>query len=70
MEVFLMNMGNMDRIIRLVLGIIVGVVAFLAVSGIAQIILWVVGAILILTAAIGFCPLYAPFHFSTKKQVK
>ena len=65
-----MNMGNMDRIIRLVLGIIVGVVAFLAVSGIAQIILWVVGAILILTAAIGFCPLYAPFHFSTKKQVK
>jgi hypothetical protein len=65
-----MNMGNMDRIVRAVLGIIVGIIAFVAVSGVAQIILWVIGAILILTAAIGFCPLYAPFHFSTKKQVK
>ena len=62
-----MNMGKMDRIIRAILGIIIVVIAFLAVGGIAQIILWIVGAILILTAAIGFCPLYAPFHFSTKK---
>ncbi len=65
-----MNMGKMDRIIRAILGITVVLIAFLAVSGVAQIVLWVIGAILILTAAIGFCPLYAPFHFSTKKQIK
>jgi hypothetical protein len=27
----------------------------------------VVGGILAITAVIGFCPLYYPFHFSTKK---
>ena len=64
-----MNMGKMDRIIRAVLGIIVVVIAFLAVGGVAQIILWIVGAILILTSAIGFCPLYAPFRFSTKNKL-
>jgi hypothetical protein len=28
----------------------------------------VLGAIMLLTAAIGFCPLYAVFKFSTKKS--
>jgi hypothetical protein len=65
-----MNMGKIDRIIRAILGIIVVVIALVAVTEVAKIVLLVIGAILILTAAIGFCPLYAPFHFSTKKQNK
>ena len=65
-----MNMGKLDRIIRAVAGVIVLLIAFVAATGVAQIVLWVVGAILLLTAAIGFCPLYAPFRFSTKKKVK
>ena len=65
-----MNLGKFDRIIRAALGIIALLVAFLAVTGAVQIVLWVLGAILLLTAAIGFCPLYAPFRFSTKKQAK
>jgi len=65
-----MNMGKLDRIIRAIAGVIVLLIAFVAATGVAQIVLWVVGAILLLTAAIGFCPLYAPFRFSTKKKVK
>ncbi len=65
-----MNMGKLDRIIRAVAGVIALIIAFAAATGVAQIVLWVVGAILLLTAAIGFCPLYAPFRFSTKKKVK
>ena len=63
-----MNMGTADRIIRLIVGIVMLVVAFMAVSGIAQIILWVIGGILVLTGLIGFCPLYALFHMSTKHK--
>ncbi len=65
-----MNMGKLDRIIRAVAGVIALIIAFAAATGVAQIVLWVVGAILLLTAAIGFCPLYAPFRFSTKKKAK
>ena len=65
-----MNMGKLDRIIRAIAGVIVLLIAFVAATGVAQIVLWVVGAILLLTAAIGFCPLYAPLRFSTKKKVK
>jgi hypothetical protein len=62
-----MNMGVLDRVLRGIVGAALLLVAFLAVQGAWQIVLWVVGGILVLTAIIGFCPLYFPFHFSTKK---
>ena len=62
-----MNEGMVDRVIRVVLGVIALLVAFLAVEGAAQIVLWVIGGILLLTGATGFCLLYLPFRFSTKK---
>ncbi len=62
-----MNMGMIDRVARVIIGIALLVVAFLAVQGAWQIVLWVIGGILVITALIGFCPLYYPFHFSTKK---
>ena len=62
-----MNEGKVDRIIRAILGVIALLVAFFAVGGAAQIILWVIGGILLLTAATGFCLFYLPFRFSTKK---
>jgi hypothetical protein len=63
-----MNMGKTDRIVRAIIGVIALLVAFLWVGGAVQIVMWILGAILLLTAAIGFCPLYAPFHFTTKKK--
>lgn len=53
------NTGNLDRIIRLVLAVaaIVGA-AVLGWGTIAAIVLLIVAAILIVTAAVGFCPIY------------
>ncbi len=63
-----MNMGTTDRIVRLIVGIALLLIAFLVFQGAWQIMLWVIGGILVVTGAIGFCPLYYPFHFSTKKK--
>ena len=62
------NMSNTDRIIRVVLA---AVFAYLYFSGIVTgafgIVLLVLGAVFRLTAIVAFCPLYAPFKFSTYK---
>ncbi len=60
------NMGTADRIIRVVLALLV-VVLYLAgqITGIAAILLGIVALIFLVTSAIGFCPLYVPFKFST-----
>ena len=62
-----MNMGKVDRIARAIVGLILVLIAFSITAGVVQIILWIIGGILLLTAIVGFCPLYYPFHFSTKK---
>lgn len=63
------NMGSTDKIIRIVLAIVFGLLyATGVVEGILGIILLVLGAVFILTSAISFCPLYAPFGISTCKK--
>ena len=62
------NMSSMDRIVRAVVAVIIGVLIFTnVVSGTLAIILGVVAVIFLVTALIGFCPLYTLFKFSTKK---
>ena len=62
------NLSNIDRIVRVVLA---AIFAYLYFSGIVTggfgIVLLVLGAVFLLTAVIAFCPLYAPFKFSTHK---
>jgi len=56
------NLGNPDRMIRAVLG------AAIILAGLYfQTWLGALGVALLVTAAIGWCPLYAPFHISTKR---
>jgi len=62
-----MNMGKINRIIRGIIGTALIIVALFTLDGAWQIVLIVLGGILVGTALIGFCPLYLPFHFSTKK---
>ena len=63
------NMGTVDRIIRVLLAIIMAVLYFSGtVTGTLGIILLVLAGIFLLTSLISFCPLYAPFKFSTRKQ--
>ncbi|MFN7151833.1 MAG: DUF2892 domain-containing protein [Microthrixaceae bacterium] len=60
------NEGNVDRIVRLVIAAaavaLAAVVGFGTVAGIIGI---VVAAVMVATAASGFCPLYAVFGVST-----
>ncbi len=60
------NMGNVDRIIRLVLA---GVFAYLyfsgTVTGTLGIVLVVLGAVFVLTSLVGFCPLYTLVGMNT-----
>jgi len=60
------NMSTADRIIRtvlgiggLVLGIVLGALWWIAAA---------VGIVFLLTAAVGFCPLYALLKLSTRKK--
>jgi len=60
------NMGTADRIIRVILAIIVGVLYFTGtISGILGITLLVLAVVFVLTSLISFCPLYAPFGLRT-----
>lgn len=60
------NVGRTDRIARLVVAVLaVAGAVMLGSSGPLAIVLYVVGAIMAVTAAVGFCPLYRIFGFST-----
>ena len=63
-----LNEGNLDRVIRVLLGIVLLVLYFTnVVSGAFGIILLVVGAIALLTGIVGVCPLYLLLKINTKK---
>ena len=63
------NMSNLDRIIRVILAALFAYLYFGGVvTGAPGIVLLVLGAVFLLTASIAFCPLYAPFKFSTYKR--
>ena len=61
------NIGMTDRIIRVIIGIAALLVALLVTSGVADIILYIFAAIMLITALAGICPLYMLLKFSTKK---
>ena len=63
------NMGNADKIIRILLAAVFAVLYFTnVITGTVGIVLLVFGAVFVLTSAISFCPLYAPFGISTRKK--
>lgn len=54
------NLGNTDRIFRLILAAILGVLYFSGtISGTIGIILLVVAVVMVLTSLVSFCPFYA-----------
>ncbi|WP_454978637.1 YgaP family membrane protein [Corynebacterium propinquum] len=61
------NESNQDRGIRAVLGIIALLVGLFAVGGFLRALLIIVGLVLIITAAVGFCPLYRLLGINTCK---
>lgn len=65
------NMGNADRIIRLVAAVAIGVLYGLnLISGTVALVLGVVAVAFFATSLIGWCPMYLPFGLSTCKTAK
>jgi len=65
-------MGLTDRIIRVIVAAIIGILYFSGtISGTLGMVLLILAGIFVLTSLISFCPLYAPFGLNTcalKKQ--
>ena len=60
------NMGSADKIIRVVIAAVIGVLYFTdIISGTLGIVLLVLSGVFVLTSLISFCPLYAPFGINT-----
>ncbi len=57
------NVGGIDRILRIVIGI-----ALIAWGYTAQNWWGAIGIIPLFTGLVGWCPLYLPFNLSTKKE--
>ncbi len=65
------NESTLDRIIRGIVGAIALIVAVVVGMGsVGGILLVVVGGILVVTAAVGFCPLYRILGLSTARADK
>ena len=66
------NVGSVDRAVRAVVGIVALVIAFTFLDvmsgGLPGVIVAVVGAVLLLTAIVRFCPAYLPIGVSTCKR--
>ncbi|MEJ5997091.1 YgaP family membrane protein [Corynebacterium sp. H130] len=61
------NEGTVDRALRGVVAVVAGALAAVVTSGVTSIVLWVVAAIMALTAVVGFCPLYRILGVNTCK---
>lgn len=62
------NMGTVDRVVRVVVAVTIVVLWFTnVISGGLAIVLGLLAMVFLATSIIGFCPLYVPFKFSTRK---
>ena len=63
------NMGGFDRIFRVVVAIVIGVLYQQGIiEGTLGIVLLAVSGVFILTSFISFCPLYSVFGIKTNKD--
>ena len=60
------NMGSVDRILRIIIAAVFGLLYFNGiVAGTWGIVLLVLGGVFILTSFVGICPLYTVFGINT-----
>ena len=65
------NMGNLDRIIRIIAAIAVAILYFThIITGTLAYVLMAIAGIFILTGFIGTCPLYSVFGINTCRAKK
>ena len=62
------NMGGLDRIIRIIIAVVIGVLYFNnTIDGTLGVVLLVVSGVFLLTSFISFCPLYSIVGVNTCK---
>ena len=61
------NIGNTERLIRAVIGAALLIAAFTALSGLWAWVGGIVGAVMLGTAALGYCPPYQLLGINTNK---
>ena len=65
------NMGGADKIVRILIALIIGVLYFKGiVTGTIGIVLMVLAVVFVVTSLVSFCPLYTLFGVSTCKTKK
>ncbi len=65
------NMGNFDRIVRLIVAsTLIGLYASNIITGVSGVIVLLLAIVLILTSLISICPLYSALGISTRKKIK
>jgi hypothetical protein len=64
------NMGTLDRVIRALIAVVIGVLYLTnVISGTVAIVLGIVAVGLLVTSFVSWCPGYVPFKISTRKGV-
>ncbi len=62
------NVGGMDRIVRAILGIVLLALGIWALQNVLQWVAIIVGAILLITALVSFCPIWSLLKINTAKK--
>ncbi|MBI3046696.1 MAG: DUF2892 domain-containing protein [Acidobacteria bacterium] len=62
------NEGLWDRLVRLLIGLVLGYAAWTTWPETGAMWLLAIGAIAFVTGLVGWCPAYALFGFSTRKK--
>ena len=61
------NEAGWDRALRAVIGVVAIWLGFAVMGGAGGVVLGIVGVVLLVTGAVGFCPLYALFKTGTAR---
>ena len=64
------NESVIDRLIRVLMGVIFLVIAYYFFTGFLQVLFYILAAIMLFTALTGFCALYKLFGINTLKNQK
>jgi len=65
-----MNENTTDRIIRIILSVILLALAIWAMSGFWAWVVGIIGAVLLVTGATGFCAIYKIFGIRTNDKIE
>jgi len=63
------NMGTLDRILRVIIALAIGVLYYMGmISGTVAIVLGALALVFLATSLVSTCPLYLPFNISTRPK--